>query len=398
MPISGRREPRQGLAALGLAGFFGLFLLAGLGVFIPFFALPAWRTIEARSWPETPCTVLHSAVRSHPGDDSTTYSVEVLYSYRIGGHEFKSSRYTFFGGSSSGVTAKEAAVARYPEGAQAVCYVNPDDPTDAVLVHGLPGDAWIGLIPLVFVAVGAGGIAFSLAGYRRLAAASRAVAPGAVPVSAAPTTPAGAVTLEPKSGPVGKLVGITFAALFWNGIVGVFAWKVIETYRQGAADGCLTVFLIPFVLIGLVLLVSVPYQFLALFNPRPRLTLSTGAPRLGEAATLEWGFHGAAGRIRRLRITVEGREEATVTSGKSTSTVKETFATLPLVDTIEPHQIAAGTIPLIVPADTMHSFAADYHQVVWTLKLAGEIRRWPDVAEEIPLEVRPLAIGGGGPS
>ena len=240
---TGRRARRRSRAAAsrargwrpwGLAGFFGLFLLAGLGVFIPFFALPAWRTIQARSWPETPCTVLHSAVRSHPGDDSTTYSVEVLYSYRIGGHEFKSSRYTFFGGSSSGVAAKEEAVARYPDGSRAVCYVNPADPTDAVLVHGLPGDAWFGLIPLVFVAVGAGGIAFSLAGYRRQAAATRAVAAGAAAVTAAPT-PRGRRRrpCEPKSGPVGKLVGITFAALFWNGIVGVFAWEADRDLPPG---------------------------------------------------------------------------------------------------------------------------------------------------------------------
>ena len=261
-----------------------MFLFAGLGFFVPFFGLPAWRSLQARSWLETPCAILHSAVRSHAGDESTTYSVDVLYSYRIGGCEYKSSRYTFFTGSSGGSAAKEAAVARYPAGGGAVCYVNPADPTDAVLVRSLAGDAWFGLFPLIFVAVGAGGIAFTLVGYRRQAAGAKAGA-GAVPSPREATS--GPVTLDPKTGPIGKLLGISFAALFWNGIVGVFVWRLIAGYQQGQADGCLTAFLIPFVLIGLLLLASVPYQFLALFNPRPLLTLATGAPRLGEPTTLE---------------------------------------------------------------------------------------------------------------
>lgn len=160
-PISGRAGKNWSDGGC-LIGFFALFLFAGLGVFIPFFALPAWRTVEARSWVATPCTILHSEVRAHPGDDSTTYSVDVLYAYRVGGREVKSSRYNFSAGSTSGLEAKQKVIARYPEGSAAICYVDPADPTRAVLERGLSRDLWIGLLPLIFVAVGAGGIAFAI--------------------------------------------------------------------------------------------------------------------------------------------------------------------------------------------------------------------------------------------
>jgi hypothetical protein len=407
--ISGAAK-RPALAGGCLAGFFSLFLLFGLGFFIPFFGVPLWRSVAARSWPAVPCTILHSEVRSHAGDDGTTYSVDVLFSYRVEGREFKSSRFRFIGGSSSGYEGKAAAVERYPPGTETVCYVNPQDPTDAVVERDLGGDAWFGLIPLVFVAVGAGGMVFALVSARRkrVAAAAEwlpapqvaggpvaAIGPGS-PAPAAAAAIGGPVTLEPGTGPVGKFVGLTLAALFWNGIVGVFAWKVVEGYRQGSPDGCLTLFLVPFVLVGLLLAASVPYQFLALFNPRPALTLGTAAPRLGEPTTLAWRFRGAAGRIRRLRIVLEGREEATYTRGTRTSTDQQVFATLELVDAADRPRIAAGSATFTVPADTMHSFAADHNTIVWKLKVAGEIRLWPDVDQQFPLVVRPQAVPGGG--
>jgi Protein of unknown function (DUF3592) len=398
---------RPGAGAALLSGFFGLFLAAGLGVGIPFFALPAWRTVQARSWIETPCTILHSAVRAHSDSDSTTYDVEVLYAYRIAGRDYKSSRYHFLGGSSSGRAAKDAAVARYPEDSRAVCYVNPADPTDAVLVRELTAEYWIGLVPLVFVVVGGGGVVFTLRGYFKARTRGTNAPPDWLPdertEAAAAITGSGAAalaaggptTLRAGTGPGGKLVAVTFAALFWNGIVSVFLWHVVEGYRQGQGDGCLTAFLVPFVLVGLVLLISVPYQVLATFNPRPVLTLADGTLHVGDTTTLTWGFHGRAGRIHHLRIFVEGREEATYRRGTSTSTDRETFATLPVADTADPTAIASGSAPLAIPADTMHSFTASHNKIVWSLKIAGEIRRWPDVAEDFPLVVHPRPLAGG---
>ena len=149
-----------------LVAFFGVFLCAGLGTSI-FFLRPALQMIAARSWQPTPCTILYSAVRSHSGDDSTTYSLDVLYVYFVGGREHRSSRYEFMGGSSGGYDRYEAAVGRYPAGGRAPCYVDPADPEEAVLERGVDRQYWAALVPVLFTLVGAGGIVFVLRGVSR---------------------------------------------------------------------------------------------------------------------------------------------------------------------------------------------------------------------------------------
>ncbi|HVR35856.1 MAG TPA: DUF3592 domain-containing protein, partial [Methylomirabilota bacterium] len=158
-----------------LIGFFSFFLLIGGVVFVFMFVRPVLGILDARNWVETPCVVESSQVRSHSSDDGTTYSVDILYRYEVNGREYKSNRYHFMGGSSSGWGAKRAIVREHPPGRETVCYVNPRDSTEAVLERGFTHDLWFGLIPLVFVGVGAGGL---LWGVRKLRAGPAAV-PGA---------------------------------------------------------------------------------------------------------------------------------------------------------------------------------------------------------------------------
>ncbi|HEV8580811.1 MAG TPA: DUF3592 domain-containing protein [Thermoanaerobaculia bacterium] len=146
-----------------IAAFFGLFLLAGAGVSL-FFLLPAVQVLKAKSWQATPCTVLTSQLQSHPGDDSTTYSVDVSYVYSFGGRAYRSSRYQFLGGSSGGYAEKERIVRRLPPLTRTTCYVNPEKPSEAVMNRDFSSEYAFGLVPLLFVAVGLGGIIFTLRG------------------------------------------------------------------------------------------------------------------------------------------------------------------------------------------------------------------------------------------
>lgn len=146
-----------------MAAFFAVFLLAGAG-FSLFFVRPAVQVLKARSWQATPCTVLTSQVRSHSGEDSTTYSVDVSYTYSVGGRAYRSNRYQFLGGSSGGYAGKERIVRRLPPLTRTTCYVNPEEPSEAVMNRDFSAEYAIGLVPLLFVAVGLGGIIFSLRG------------------------------------------------------------------------------------------------------------------------------------------------------------------------------------------------------------------------------------------
>lgn len=406
-------RPALGLGGLGCAiGLFAVFLVVGLGM-LAFFVWPIYKTVVARaSWSEVPCEILDSRVESHSDGDGTTYSVEVRYRYSVGGRSYESDRYRFLQGSSSGYEGKARVVESLPTGAVTTCRVDPENPAEAVLFTGWSWANLLVLFPLPFVAVGAGGIYVSLAraGRKRRAKAGGRpdwlpdadgeppeVVPGAgdggIGWGASGAASDAPLVLEASVSPFGKLVGITLIAAFWNGITGVFVWQAWKGWEAGAPDGCLTIFIIPFVLVGLALLVGIPHQFLALFNPRPRVELTPGRMVLGGRNELSWSFRGRPGRIRRLKMTLEGVEEADYRQGTTTRTDKETFATLDLVDETSPVAIPRGRVTISVPADTMHSFEAPDNRIVWKLALHGEIARWPDVSEEMKVVVEPLPPG-----
>ncbi len=190
------------------------------------------------------------------------------------------------------------------------------------------------------------------------------------------------------------MAGTLFFALFWNGIVSIFVWQVWKGWQTGDPDWFLTIFMIPFVLVGLASFVFVGHFTLALANPRPRVTLLTGEPCLGDELRIEWIFTGRSSRLTHLRIFLEGREEATYRRGTDTVTEREVFATLPLVDTANDWEIPRGSAAVSIPDDTMHTFTGPSNKVVWELKVAGEIPRWPDVDQNFPVTIHPFRLGG----
>jgi hypothetical protein len=257
------------------------------------------------------------------------------------------------------------------------------------------------LIPLVFVLVGGGGIYFTRrsarwkqapsAGGKWLPKQSRMPAEPTRRIAAIPAVSAdeGPVVLNPTVSPWVKLIGMIFVATFWNGIVSVFVFQAIKGWQHGSPEWFLAIFLIPFVLIGLVMIGAIGYFFLALFNPRPVLTVSARAVRLGDALDLQWRMHGRTEVMERLRIYLEGREEATYRRGTSTSTDKEIFATIDLANVAGLADKRAGQCRVTIPANTMHSFESDNNKIIWRLKVHGTIRRWPDVNEEFPVALLP---------
>jgi hypothetical protein len=149
-----------------MTAFFLVFFLAGAG-FSLFFLRPAVKVLQAKSWQATPCTIVRSEVRTHPSSDSDsgpTYSVDVLYSYTFNGREYKSSQYQFLGGSTGGYTDKERIVRRLPPLTRTTCYVNPEDPTEAVMNRDFNSEYAFGLVPLLFMLIGLGGMVFALRG------------------------------------------------------------------------------------------------------------------------------------------------------------------------------------------------------------------------------------------
>jgi hypothetical protein len=381
--ISQKASPGRGhkvMVAFGL-----LFAVIGGAVFVPMAALPALRFAESMTWEATPCTIVSTHLRSWATDDGTSYRADVLYEYRAGDRNWRSNRVDFFGFLSSGHEGARAILDRYTDGTATTCWVKSGNPARSVLDRQFRPRYLLGLIPLVFVIVGG---ALAIHGWKLMRSRqSKDESPEKFN-----TSNAGPLVLKPQVGPVGKVAGSLFFALFWNGIVSVFVWQAWKGWEAGRPDWFLTIFLIPFVLVGVASFAFVGHCFLALANPRPRLTLLPGRPRLGDRLRLEWTFSGRAGRLGHLRIFLEGREEATYRRGTDTHTDREVFATYDLVDTANDWEIPRGTTEIDFPAETMHSFAAASNNIVWEIKVEGEIARWPDVNQNFPITISPLRI------
>jgi hypothetical protein len=194
--------------------------------------------------------------------------------------------------------------------------------------------------------------------------------------------------LAPEMTPRGKLIGLLIANVIWNSIVGAMVWHALGEHAAGQLEVGFVIFVAIFAVIGLALLAGIPYQVLALANPRPSLRLEPeGKIVLGQPCRLRWQIEGGAGKLVKLRLTLIGEEVATYRRGTSTSTARHVFERRVLVETVVPQQIEFGEATIELPIETVPSFEASNNKIVWKLELAGEIPKRPDLLDTYPLTV-----------
>jgi len=387
-------EPRQQGGCGGIIIYAVLFV-AGMGVLYAFFLEPFRNWIAAREWRPTPCTVYVSTVEPVTDKEKKKdkgaativgYRPEIKYSYRIGGEVHRSDKIWFIRPAASTQADAKKLVDKYPVGSQQRCFVDPKNDDFAVLERGFGPQLLIAIIPALFAIAGITGIVSRVR--QRVSKPDPRFAPvyhygeGAT------------LTHRSQSGLV-ALVVITIFAIAWNGIISFLLREVIKNWREGI-PGCygwfLTLFSVPFVVVGVILLCLPVYFFMKLFNPRPTLRLSKAEIAAGETAELTWRFWGRYDRLHRLRIYVEGREEATYQSNDDTATAREVFASIPLIDTTRPQEIRWGKVRVAVPENAVPTFSAPHNRIAWAIHVCGEIRRWPDVDEEFEFNVLPAAV------
>ncbi len=183
---------------------------------------PVVKSFESRSWVKVPCTIRGSEVKSRHSSEGVTYKIAITYTYAVDGKLYQSNRYDFNDAASSGQKGKAKVVARYPVGMESVCWVNPDDPTEAVLSRKIPMLVYLmGPFCALFIFLGAG---IMLAGSGLLASRASPRHSRHERLAGGSTGPA---ELEPSVGPIGKLLGTFVFALIWNGIVSIFVWQAM---------------------------------------------------------------------------------------------------------------------------------------------------------------------------
>ncbi|HAS83291.1 MAG TPA: hypothetical protein DCS43_11620 [Verrucomicrobia bacterium] len=370
--------------------FCSVFILIGL--VIPYFAFvkPLQRQRAARRWIPVEAEVLKSAVRSHRGDDSTTYSVYIAYRYEIDGIPYEGDRYRFSSSSSSGHAEKAEIVRQHPVGSRITVYVDPADSAESVVQREAGASLYLGLIPVVFAVFG---FLFLIIMLR------------AAPASTAGHTAGGTMTrqrnrakekIPPAVRRSGSRVGafflMLFISIFWNGIVSVFLMSTIKEWQSDQRPVFSTLFLTPFVLAGLGLIGAAFHFLLKIFSPVAELEPMTDSLSLGKSSVLRFRIRGNVQRITQLTITLTAREEATYSRGTNTYTDRHVFLEQTRLKTMDPKQMASGEITVNIPPGTMHSFEAPHNKIVWSLKVSGTISHWPDLNDEFILNVNPREV------
>lgn len=402
-PLSSRKSNDDAPKGF-LIPFFSLFAIAGLGILFFVIVPQGKKYFAAKSWQETPATVIWSRVKTHQGDDSTTYSVDIFYRYQFSGKKYKSNTTDLFSSSSSGRSSKQEKVNAHPRGKQITCFVNPQNPSQALLERDLGWSALFVLFPLPFIGIGLGGLWWIL---RKRSSAkqalssrdsSRALGRKSGQLShlageadiyhrADHSAPSAEKSFSPGGGRIKKLLGVLLFAVFWNGIVSVFLTIATKSWLSGNPEWFLTLFLIPFVIIGLGAVGFCFYTLLALFNPAPKLTITPGELTLGDHCDISWKISSRAQRLNQFSIYLIGEEEATYRRGTNTVTDTQIFHEQLLFETSDPRQATRGSTTFSLPTNTMPSWKSKNNQIEWSLIVQGDISLWPDIKDSYKLKV-----------
>ena len=385
--LSSKKKEKVG--NLIMIPFFGIFGLAGFAVLI-FFVIPMWtKYFDAQSWQSKTATVVWSKVRTHDGDDGDTYSADIFYKYNYGERVYKSNNVDLMGGSSSGRGGKQDKVKAHPPGKQITCFVNPDNPHDALLEREMGWWAAFSLFPLPFIVVGVGGLIWGLKKKKKALSARAKLRKSKSRPDTSAYRSSHRKEFSPRGKRIGWIFGVLFIAAFWNGIVSVFLCQLIPTWQKGEPDWFLTLFLTPFVAVGIGMILHVFYRILACFNAAPILTLAPAEITLGQATQLKWKTLSGEHKLSHFAIYLVGEEEARYRRGTDTVTDTSIFYEQALIDTKDPRKVRRGEAEIVLPSDTMPSWKSSNNAIKWSLRVRGEISFWPDIKDNYEVTVLP---------
>ncbi|MDB6073835.1 MAG: hypothetical protein JWO89_1475 [Verrucomicrobiaceae bacterium] len=150
MNNSSKRAGSLWLAVMGM-------VLGVLGTLFTGVLWHSWRLAEeTRSWAATPAKILSSQVVSEQATphSSVKYRPVVRYEYQFGGTVFHTSRVRRSEGPKSYREDAEALREEYTPGQALTCWVNPADPSYAVLQHDTRAPLYSIWFPLLFVVGG----------------------------------------------------------------------------------------------------------------------------------------------------------------------------------------------------------------------------------------------------
>lgn len=142
----------------------GLFLIAVGSLFVWYLWAFFQKSSRMNDWVETPCVIEKSEIDSsglnqHYG---TMYALVTEYRYQFDGTEYTGTKYKRIQPASSHEDKIESKRKDYPVGSEAVCYVNPEEPSTAVLKKDSKASIYSIWFPGLFVLGGLGMVVSAL--------------------------------------------------------------------------------------------------------------------------------------------------------------------------------------------------------------------------------------------
>jgi hypothetical protein len=420
-----RGHRRTGSRLVGSAGeaiFFAAFLVLGCTWLVRgfvSFVIPEWRVNH--EFVEHTCIVLEK----HLGETADSrggkaYRPEIKIEYLINGETYRSDWMYDIHMDYSGSREKCAAVLeRYVEGRHYTCWYDPANPRVVVLRRGYSGWNWlVFLVPASFVVIGGGGLLYSVLRWGKSAERCAATMPRsprellagnahggavlpAVPdwsdITSSPGTRL-AFRLPMANSPAWAVFGLLLACLLWNGVVAGLAVLAIRGHLEGRPDWLLTLFVVPFLLVGLGLIALLVRQLLRATGIGPTLVEISGHPLLPGGQYQVFVSQSSSFKINALELALLCEEEATYRQGTNTRTEIRPVYSRQVFRRQGAEREHGGPFQvecsLQVPAAAMHSFKADHNAINWKLVVQGDVAGWPGFQRSFPVVVRPL----GGPA
>jgi hypothetical protein len=181
-------------------------------------------------------------------------------------------------------------------------------------------------------------------------------------------------------------------ALFWTG------FSLVWTYLAwSSGGGAMALFGVPFILIGVALLVGAFWRTIAAVKiAPPKISVSNPSPRPGETIRVQWELRFRT-KVELLdgRVELVFRESASYTQGtdRRTDTHERIvdFSELTIGE-MQADRTLQGHANFVIPEDGMHSFEAENNRLQWLLRVRVNARDWPDLIDEYALDVQPQKV------
>ncbi len=414
-----RGNRSTGSSKLGSAGealFFAIFLLIGCGVLAVLFTtlvVPEWRVNH--EFVEHTCVVLDKRIGESHSDEGTRYRPEIKIRYQIDGQTYVRWTYDISMSYSSGRSDKQAILSQFTvdekNPKEYRCWYDPADPSVAVLVRGYTWWIWlVFIVPVSFIVISGGGFVYSVLHWGKSAERCAAMTrrdlfntnnepqrkfpniPDCADITNSPGTRL-KFRLPIASSPAWILFGVLMACLLWNGIVSVFVVFAVGGYLKGNPDWFLTLFIIPFVLVGIGLIAFFIRQLLVTTGIGPTLVEISDHPLYPRDRCRLFVTQSGQLMMNSIQVLLVCEEEATYRQGTNTRTETRDVYRQEILrrEAFEVHRGLPfeAECELGIPAGAMHSFKADHNEINWKVVVKGDVAGWPDYKRSFPVIIQP---------